>query len=102
LEDDSAAIQSLARPDGGLTFPLIDTDAQDGTDYRVRLHTSGRQQATEVEHVSLSDDGEAIEQHLVQLWPEPTKPAQWLKELDWPTWTPNAALPRTDFIVEGS
>jgi hypothetical protein len=102
LEDDTSSIQSLARPDGGLTFapPDSETDAQAGTEYRVRLHTTGRQQATDVEHVSLSDEGEAIEQHLIQLWAEPAKPAQWLKELNWPTWTPDAGLPHTDFIAE--
>ncbi|MDL4817216.1 hypothetical protein [Actinomadura opuntiae] len=85
---------------------LAGTEQQDM--YRIRLHAVGRRQAAEVEHVSvadsvgdgLGDGGQAIERHLIQLWPAPLEPAQWLKELNWPTWTLDADAPRTDFIVE--
>ncbi|WP_147312263.1 hypothetical protein [Thermomonospora umbrina] len=102
---DGARIESLLNTDGSLGFDLpaqavpAPRTAQ-ADSYRVRLHARGRRRAEEIQHISIDEGDEPVEEHLIQIWGAPQQPLQWLKELDWPSWEPDTSLPRTDFYVE--
>ncbi|MFP3966462.1 hypothetical protein SMC26_29415 [Actinomadura fulvescens] len=89
-----AYVESLFS-DSGLDLRL----PEDGS-YRVRLHATGRQAATERQHISVEQGDELVEKHLIQLWVAPSAPPEWLKELSEPSWEPDSSLPRTDFYAE--
>ncbi|MFI6522641.1 hypothetical protein ACIBF1_44310 [Spirillospora sp. NPDC050679] len=89
-DGDRMTVVSILADDGHLDIPLP-TPPGTGTGtgssepktscYRVRLHANGRRHGTEVEHVSLEDGDDLVEQHLLQVWPAPAQPDQWIKQL---------------------
>lgn len=73
LDRDTAVVSSLDGRDP-LDLALPSTGP-----YRVRLHTRGRAEGEEVQHVSASDADDLVERHLLQIWPSPVTEDVWLK-----------------------
>ncbi|MFI6520838.1 hypothetical protein ACIBF1_35155 [Spirillospora sp. NPDC050679] len=92
-DGDHLTVVSILSDDGHLDIPLPTPPTSATPDsaaggrrpqapsYRVRLHANGRRHGAEVEHVSLDDGDDLVEQHLLQVWPAPAQPDQWIKQL---------------------
>ncbi|WP_157429881.1 hypothetical protein [Actinomadura oligospora] len=91
-----AHVESILNEDG------LDFDLPAPGSYRIRLHAVGRQQGEERQHISIDHGDDPVEKHMLQIWPAPSAPLQWLKEHPRPTWEPDPDQPRTDFYVETS